>query len=259
MNMVHTAMPGYLGPGEPVPFVRVGACVASDPVLPDASSGHLGDRFVALLSRDPIAGLVSQLTYVGDDIAWVRHAGNGILRLEAVLGGDGELDRPAASAMLLPPVTGMSNYGRADGIACLWLHVEPRTPDRSPQAFGLAQWHAHLCRAVDMAAALAGYLADDMGVRTCDDPAARVGVLLQVPASMSDLVDTGQLSPLPGAVRSTQFLGYVIADPSGKQAGDVVRDLLRQLCDHTLHLGGNFERVLEAIPGSPHPAQTPRS
>jgi hypothetical protein len=73
---------------------------------------------------------------------------------------------------------------------------------------------------------------------------------------MSELVDTGRLASLPNAIQSTQFLGYVLADPAGKPADEVVLDLLRQLCDHTLHLGGDFERVLEAIPRSPRPAQT---
>lgn len=248
MNIVNTSMPGYTGTHEQVPFVRIGACVASDPVPPDASSGRMGDRFIALLSRDPVAGFISRLTYVGDKVAWARHAGNGILRLDAVMSSGDEHERPTASAMLLAPVTGMRNYGRADGAACLWLHVEPRAQDGSPQAFSLPQWHGHLCRAVDTAAALAAYLADDLGLHTRDDPSVRVGVLLQVPATMSDLVDTGHLAPLPGAVRSTQFLGYVIANPIGKPADEAVLDLLRQLCDHTLHLGGDFERTLEAIP-----------
>ena len=108
-----------------------------------------------------------------------------------------------------------------------------------------------------MAAALAGYLAGDLGLQTRDDPSARVGVMLQVPAAMSDLVDTAHLASLPGAILSTQFLGYVIADPAGKPADEVVLDLLRELCDHTLHLGGDFERVLEAVPRSPRPVQTP--
>jgi len=73
---------------------------------------------------------------------------------------------------------------------------------------------------------------------------------------MSDLVDTGHLSPLPGAVILENFLGFMIADPDGKSTDDVVRDLLRHLCDHTLHLGGDFERTLEAIPRSPRRAQT---
>jgi hypothetical protein len=151
----------------------------------------------------------------------------------------------------------MRNYGRADGTACLWLHVEPRAQDGSPRAFGLAQWHGHLCWAVDIAAALAGYLTEDLGLPTRDDPSARVGVLLQVPAAMSELVDTGHLASLPGAVRSTQFLGYIIADPAGRSADDAVLDLLRQLCDHTLHLGGDFERALEAIPRPPRLTQMP--
>lgn len=102
-------------------------------------------------------------------------------------------------------VTGLRDdgrYGREDGVACLWLHVEPRTPDGSPRAFGLGRWYEQLCRAVDVARALAGYLAEDLGLRTRNDLSARVGILLQAPASMDSLVNTWRLRPLPGAVLS---------------------------------------------------------
>ena len=119
MNMVHTAMPGYLGSQQQMPFVRVGACVASDPVPPDARSGHVGDRFVALLSRDPIAGFISRLTYVGDKVTWMRHAGNGVLRLDAVMSGGDEHERPTAFRHAAIP---------GDRDAQLWARRRPRLP-----------------------------------------------------------------------------------------------------------------------------------
>jgi len=44
------------------------------------------------------------------------------------------------------------------------------------------------------------WVADDLGLVTHDDPAARVGVLLNAARSMTELVDTGLLHTLPGAV-----------------------------------------------------------
>lgn len=136
-NMASTAMPGYRQ--EKQPFVRIGVCVSCDPIPPDASSSRMGARFLDFLSGDPVAGLITAMTRVDSDVAWTRLAGNGTLRLEAVLGSGDENAIPAASAMLLSPVTGMRNYGRADGIACLWLHIEPRGRDGTPQAAGLAE------------------------------------------------------------------------------------------------------------------------
>lgn len=70
---------------------------------------------------------------------------------------------------------------------------------------------------------------------------------------MSDLVDPGGLRTLPGAPLSSQFLGYAIAEPAGKPADGVARNLLAQLCDHTLYLE-DFEPVLAAIgPWLPQP------
>ena len=117
-------MPGRLGPRDQVPFVRIAACVASDPIPSGARSGHVGDRFIALLSRDPIAGLISGLICIGDKVAWVRHAGNGTRRLDAVMGGEDECERPTAFAMLVTQVRGLRSYGRVEPIACLWLHIE---------------------------------------------------------------------------------------------------------------------------------------
>ena len=57
---------------------------------------------------------------------------------------------------------------------------------------------------------------------------------------------TGTFRPLPGASQSNHFRSYVIADPDGRSADDATRDILTQLCDHTMHLS-DFEPVLAAL------------
>ena len=50
-------------------------------------------------------------------------------------------------------------------------------------------------------------LAEDLGLQTRNDPSPLVGVTLQVPAGMGDLVHTGHLASQPGAIQSTQSSG----------------------------------------------------
>jgi hypothetical protein len=245
MNMVNTAMPGHPGVQDGSPFVRIGVCVSCEPISQDASSSRIGSGFVRFLSGDPVATLISLLTHVGDERSWMRLAGHGAIRLEAALGPAGETVKPVASAMLLPPVAGMPMFGRPDGVACLWLHIEPRGPDGStaPPA-NLSAWHQRLRHAISLAARFTEFLAGDLGSPTYDDPAARVGVLLNA-APMTLLVDTGPLRTLPGAIHSSQFLGYAIADPAGQPARDIARTMLAQLCEYHLHLE-DFEPDLAA-------------
>lgn len=257
MNMVNTAMPGHLGSPDREPFVRVGVCVACEPVPSDASSSQMGARFIEFLSRDPVAELVSAVTDSGADIGWQRRAGNGTLRFDAVMGGRDEGARPPASAMLLPPAKGLRLHRRSDDIACLWLQIDPMLEDGSPAPPAtLAAWHERIVQAVSVGSALADFLAKNRVLATRDDPAARVGLMLQTPGTMTALVDTGELRVLPGAIQSNQFLGYAIADPAGVSAQNVARDLLRQLCDRTLHLDG-FEEVLASI--GTHSGRTTRA
>ena len=246
-NMVNTSMPGYTGSLNQFPFVRFGFCVACDPLAPGASSSKIGTRFVAFLNREPAISLVSALTHISQATPWIRLAGNGALRLDAMLHTESEDARPNASAMLLPLHEGMGHYGRDDRFACLWLHIEPRTPDgTTAHPAGLPQWHQHLTRAIDLGTAFAGFLADEIDLTTRDEPAARVGVMLQAPNSIYELVDPDELKVLPDAIQSNQFLAYTIADPTGKPDNGTARDLLTVLCDHTMHLT-DFEQVIATL------------
>jgi hypothetical protein len=60
--------------------------------------------------------------------------------------------------------------------------------------------------------------------------------MIQGKGAMAELVDAGELLRLAGAVPSSQFLGYAIADPAGKEPDDAARDFLRQLCDYNLQV-----------------------
>jgi hypothetical protein len=213
MNMTNTCMPGHPGMHDQSPYVRIGVCVACEPVSSDMGSSRIGSRLVQFLSRDPVAALTSSLTHVADDVSWIRQAGHGVIRLEATLGDTAEAGKLVASAMLLPPVAGIQLHGRPDGVACLWLHFEPHGPDgTAARPASLAVWHWRLRLAISLAAGFAEFLADDLSLVTHDDPAARVGVLLNASSSMSELVDIELLHTLPGAIPSRQFLGYAIAD-----------------------------------------------
>jgi hypothetical protein len=247
MNMVNTAMPGHPGMHDQAPFMRIGVCVACEPVSQDTGSSRIGSGLVRFLSRDPVAAVTSSLTHVGGDVSWVRLAGHGVIRLEATLGDTGQAGRPAASAMLLPPVAGIQLHGRSDDVACLWLHLEPGGPDgTAARPDSLAVWHRRVRYAISLATEFAQFLADDLSLVTRDDPAARVGILLNAARSMTELVDIGPLHMLPGAVPSRQFLGYAIADRAGKPVGDIARTALAQLCEYTLHLE-DFEPAVAAL------------
>jgi len=187
------------------------------------------------------------LTHASLPSPWIRLAGNGALRLDAMLRADGENARPNASAMLLLPYEGPGHHGRDNRFACLWLHIEPRTQEGStaPPA-GLPQWHKRLARTIKLATAFADFLATEILLATREDPATRVAVMLQAPDSMNQLVNSGELTVLPDAIRSNQFLAYTIADHAGKPPSDAARNLLTLLCDHTMHLA-DFDQVLASL------------
>ncbi|HEY7143139.1 MAG TPA: PQQ-binding-like beta-propeller repeat protein [Streptosporangiaceae bacterium] len=233
------AMPGSTEVlGQP-PFVRVGVWVACDPLLAETSDSQTGAKFVAFLSSAPVAGFVSALTGDGETMTWTPLPGGDGLRLEAMLGDGGKDGRPCGLAVLAPPAPGLRTGGRGDGIACLWLQVGPRAQAGSAQlAAGLAQWHERLVWAVSVGTGFAEFLAREMGLRARPGPATRVGVMLQAPDSIAEMLDAGNRCVLPGASQPSLFLGYAIADPAGKPAREVADAMLAQLCDRTMHRNG---------------------
>jgi hypothetical protein len=248
MNMTSLSMPGFSFVHGEAPQIRIGVCVACDPIAPGTSSSLFGMKLLELLKRDPVSTLIMSMIGAYEGLSWTRHAGNGVYSLEAVLGSaDG---KPVASALFQPPVSGLQFYGRHEGVACLWLHIDPRGLRGTVEQATLATWYQRFRLAIATTEVFATFLAEDLGLKTSGDPPARSGVMIETVGPIAELVDTGGLSPLPGAVLSNQFLGYAIADGEGESADHVAKDLLRQLCDHTLHLG-DFEDALESATAVP--------
>ncbi len=53
---------------------------------------------------------------------------------------------------------------------------------------------------------------------------------------MTDLVDVTGCHTIPGNAASQWFAGSTIAGPAGGPTSTAARELMRQLCDCTLHL-----------------------
>ena len=254
MNITSYAMPGFMGsPGE-LPFIRIGVCVACDAVESEVvDSSQIRTALASFLGRDPVARLIRMMTYIEEGSTWVPQAGRGPLRIEGVLATGG---RPVASAMLHLPFQDLDSAGRVNDMACLWLHIVPRDQDGcTAQPVGLAGWHQRLVLALSAAEAFVDLLVWDLGLSASDQPAARVGIMLQSQKpSLADLVDTENLSTLQGATPSNQFLGYAIADSTGKSNDDVAKNFLRQLCDYELQVDVS-RQFLQSIGAPSEPAK----
>ena len=136
--------------------------------------------------------------------------------------------------MLNVPVDGRDLIGRDSNAASLWLNLDP---DLSEAPFSVVSWYRFFIQAMPLIDAFVDLLRHGFGLKCWDQPAARIGFMLQTPgARLTRLVDAGDLPTLAGANPSSQFLGYAIADAGGKPADDIARALIRQLCDYGLQV-----------------------
>jgi hypothetical protein len=250
MRLTHSTMshPGYGGrqPQETPPSVKVGMLVACQPIDPASSGTGARAKFLAFLNSSTVCTLVAALTDVEPGMSWKNLAGHGPRTLEAVLTAsqDPLEGVPVASALFLPPTAGESLYGRDGQAATLILYVEPRTADgQVPPASDLATWSRRFSLALAVPRAFADFLDGDLGLATSNEPPAQLGVWLQSYQPLTVMVDIDGLHLLPGSSPSNQFIGWTFADPDGKSAAGVARDLIVQLCEYTLHLD-DFEQAL---------------
>jgi hypothetical protein len=255
MRLTHTSMThrGYSGrqPQDTPPVVKIGMLVSCQPIDPTFSGTDLRAKFRALLQSPAVHALITALTNVEPGMSWKNLAGHGPRTLEAALTASQDpLDGvPAASALSLPPTVGGSLSGRDNRLATLMIYVEPRTAaGHVPPASDLATWSRRFSLALTMPRAFAGFLDEDLGSATSNEPPAQLGIWLQAYQSLTEMVDTDGLQMLPGSSPSNQFIGWTFADPDGKAPAGAARELLVQLCEYTLHLN-DFEQAL--ADGSP--------
>ena len=246
--------PGYLRPHPDQPAsIRIGALVASDPLGPAPTTTELRSRMVTFLASPRLLGIVSEYSHIQSQARWTGLAGNGRLLLEAALmpQDQPENQAPVASAMLLLPEPGRTRVGSDPRYAEFVLHIEPRTQDSAPAPpAGLAQWRDRFTQALAIPGALAHLLTSDLALATTAEPPAQLGIWLNAPRTLSELVDIGSLKPLPGSALVNAFTSYAIADPSGKPAATAALDILAQLCDFTLHLDNWESAIRQRAPGA---------
>src|SRR5262249_41045484 len=155
--------------------------------------------------------------HVGKGVSWRPYGGHGRINLEAALTSADEAEAPVASALLLLPEVGMSQFGRDPRYAELVLDVEPQGLEAEPvPARTLAAWHDLFVRALALPTVLAEFLTEGLGLATSNDPSAQFGIWLKTPHTMTELVDIEDLNPIPGSPASNWFTGWAISDPVGQ-------------------------------------------
>lgn len=251
MNIASLVMPDP-GPRirpdhEKPPTLRIGTVVACAPLGSTPPTSELRSRFRGFLGKPPVGDLVSALSETPPGWEWEQLAGRGRINLHAAL-GDGQDEPPVATAFLLLPDPALTSYGGRDSrYAQLVVEIELRDARGQPMpAMTLPVLHDRFTRALAVPGALADFLADGLGLATSDDPPAQVGVVLKTPRAMAEVVDGGDLKPLPGSQQSNMFMGWAIADPAGQPTAVTAVELLRNMCDYTLNFD-KYERVLEAL------------
>lgn len=241
--------PGYMHPQHKPPSVRIGILVACDPLGAEPSTSELRNRFLGLLHLQPVIDAIAAISYVSPNAFWQPWAGHGRFNLEAVLAEHAEdtTEAPVASALMLLPETGTTAFGRDTRFAELVIHIEPRSKDGTPPpAAPLDTWHHRLVEALSVPQAFAQFLANKLELATSAEPPAQFGVWLNAPHTMAKLVDIKKLPTLPGAPASSWFVGYAIAQTPGVPATTLAVELLRQMCDYTLHVQ-DYEPLLAPL------------
>jgi hypothetical protein len=243
MMMTHKGFshPGYMRPSDEKmpPYVRVGVLVACDPLGPSPTTSDLRNSFQSFLHQELVWNLLYGLTHDIDDPFWWSYASNGRIHNEAVLATDpAQTEAPVASAMLNLNEVGTARYGHDSRYAELVLHIEPRDKGGKPlPAADFTAWYKTLLRAQAVPALFARFLTEDAKVATYEDPPALLGIELRAYRSLTELVNPGDLRPVAGSWQSNQFLGYLVANRGGQNAGSAARELLTGVCD-ALHLDG---------------------
>jgi hypothetical protein len=126
------------------------------------------------------------------------------------------------------------------------LHIQPRSPGGgTPEPVNIPEWHARLTQALKLPRAMTGLLTEGLGLKTVAEPPAQVGVWLKS-YRIEDLVALEDLTPIPGTQPSNSFMGWALADGSGTQPEETAVELLRQMCDYTLHLD-HYEQLLGSL------------
>ena len=237
------------------PYMRIGIRLPGQPLGSLPATSDIRVSFLAFLNRLPIRSILAATTIVEDSATWRAQDGQGRFNFGAVL-SDGSENAPVAWARLLLPQAEGSYYGQDAGRALLILHIEPRTPDGSPAPpVALPLWGKRLIHALDLPSSLDKFLARDLELSTTCSQPAQIAVSLQAPRSLSELVNTRNITALPGSPATNSFNAWATATPNGQGPAKLVQRWLTDMCDNALYLDG-YEPVLDPL-GAPDQQPAP--
>ena len=233
--------PGYMNrspqEGTP-PSVRIGmmvGCSSLDPVAPMTS--EIRAKFLGFLGQSRLMDLVRALTDVQESAVWRAWEDSPRFSFGAILSPPDSEEAPVAWARLLLPEASTRRYGRDARCAYLVLHVEPRTRVGAPApAASLVTWYQRFSESLRVPAALVSFLRLQLGLRTSNDPVAEMGIWLNAPRALTELVEIDGFESVPGSLRSNGFAGFAVADPDGQPVSGMAEAWLRQMCDSSLRL-----------------------
>jgi hypothetical protein len=239
--------PAYSRPTLP-PYMRVQALVACNSLWRDPGSQKLQSLFRGLLTCPPFNELLRD-QYFFYSLVWQSRATDRPSYLEADLSHD-ELPKesPRASAFLLLPEADRSH-------AELGLQV-----DFSMTSYvSLRDWNRRVTCILDSAGELAGFLTDRLGLTTSNHLAAEVGIRLRHPRSIlglvnpwvvdSEIVNPDAMKAMLSSHTVDEFTAFAIADPNGNTAAEVAGQIVLELSERALQLGGP-EAELSGLVGS---------
>jgi hypothetical protein len=233
--------PGYtsrLPQVSPPPSVRIGLMVGCSPLDPVAPlTSEIRAKFLSFLGQSQLMHLVRALTDVRESAVWRAWDDSPRFNFGAILCPPDSEEAPVAWARLLIPEASTRRYGRDARCAYLVLYVEPRTGAGTPApAAGLVAWYHRFSESLRVPAALVNFLRQQLGLRTSNDPVAEVGIWLNAPRALTEMIDTDGFKPVPGSLQSNCFTGFAMADPDGQPVVGMAEAWLRQMCDSSLHL-----------------------
>src|SRR6266702_1650267 len=230
---------GYSGPPEDRPsIVRITVAVACAPLAPSPDATELRSRFRSFLTQGPIMTFLSDITAIGSAELWRSLTGTGSLMLEAAIMAEGQTDAAIAAMLLLPQAGQALGYGQDTRYAEFRLHIEPRTAEGKPvPPSKLIEWQARFTKALGIPGLLRDFLSHDLELATFNDPPAMFAILLETYGGpLTQLIDIGDLTPLPGMPVSSQFMGWAVARADGRTNAGTARDLTTSMCEHSLRL-----------------------
>jgi hypothetical protein len=203
--------------------------------------------FLAFLGKPGVMDLIGGLTNITGK-SWKAWDESPRFNFGAVLAGDHEDETPIAWARLLLPGGGAEgdSFGRDQQYADLVIHIEPGiTQVGDVSSVGLAAWHQRFAQAIRFPAALARFLAGELGLATSSDPVPEMAIWLKARgASLIELVDVSGLKVIPGP-QTNRFHGLAVADLNGQEGKNLARIWVAEMCD-AMHLDGH-ESVLGSL------------